>query len=265
MMFTRIFTQSSIACGLFFLLASMQAMALSPLPPRPKITVFAAASMKESLDAVAAEWKKKTTQEVVVSYAASSALAKQIEQGAPADIYISADADWMDYLQKAGKIDVKTRFDLAGNRLVLIAPASSKQAVVSLKNPDAFRQALGDGRLAIAETGSVPAGRYAKQALTKLNLWDSVSGKLAQGENVRAAMAFVARGESPLGIVYSTDADAEPKVRVLAVFADDSHDAIVYPVAKVASADMASASGFLAFLKSKEAKAIFKRSGFRLF
>jgi len=191
-------------------------------------------------------------------------LAKQIEQGAPADIFISADGEWMDYLQSRKKIDVGTRFNLVGNQLVLIVPAASKQASISLKKPDAFLKALGDGRLAVAETGSVPAGRYAKQSLIKMKAWDSVSGRLAQADNVRTAMAFVARGESPLGIVYATDAKAEPKVRVIAVFADDSHDAIIYPVACMATTNAESTAGFMRFLRSREANAIFKQAGFTL-
>ena len=258
----------SLFLGLSLMLAhttSTASAAQASIHPRLKITVFAAASLKESVDAIAVAWKKQSGQEVVVSYAASSALAKQIEQGAPADIFISADVEWMDYLQKAAKIDKKTRFNLVGNQLVLIAPASSKQVAISLNKSDGLLKALGDGRLAVAETASVPAGRYAKQSLTKMEVWGNVSTRLAQAENVRAAMAFVARGESPLGIVYSTDAKAEPKVRVVATFPDNSHDAIIYPAAKVATADATLTSGFLAFLKNKKAKAIFKQTGFQLF
>jgi molybdate transport system substrate-binding protein len=229
-----------------------------------QITVFAASSLKESLDAITSEWTKKSGQKVVLSYAASSALAKQIEQGAPADIFISADGEWMDYLQQRNKIATKTRFNLVGNRLVLIVPAKSKQSSISLNKPDALLKALGDGRLAVAETGSVPAGRYAKQSLIRMKVWDSVSGRLAQGENVRAAMAFVARGESPLGIVYATDAKAEPKVRVIATFADNSHDAILYPAAAVATANPDSTRAFLKYMQGSEAKTIFKRAGFTL-
>ncbi len=210
------------------------------------------------------QWEKKSGQKVLISYAASSALAKQIEQGAPADIFISADGEWMDYLQSQKKIDADTRFNLAGNSLVLIVPASSKQTSISLKKPDALMRVLGNGRLAVAETGSVPAGRYAKQSLIKMKAWQGVSSRLAQAENVRAAMAFVARGESPLGIVYATDAIAEPKVRVVAVFPDDSHAAIVYPIARVLTTNASSTSGFIKFLRSTQAKAIFKRAGFTL-
>jgi molybdate transport system substrate-binding protein len=231
-------------------------------PPRD-ITVFAAASLKESLDAVGAEWSKKSGQRVAVSYAASSALAKQIEQDAPADIFISADREWMDYLQDRKRIDARSRFDLVANRLVLIAPATSTQINVALESA-ALLRALGDGRLAVAETSSVPAGRYAKQSLTKLGLWDGVSQHLAQAENVRAAMAFVARGESPLGIVYATDAKAEPKVRVVTSFPKASHEPIIYPVARVVSADATSTKGFLSFLHGDRARNIFKQAGFSI-
>ena len=228
--------------------------------PRP-ITVFAAASLKESLDETAAAWTKRSRQKVSISYAGSAALAKQIEQGAPADVFISADGEWMDYLQQRRLIDVDTRTHLVRNRLVVIAPADSALRTLALK-PAAIRQALGDGRLAMAETKSVPAGRYGRQALTTLGLWDAVSGRLAQADNVRAAMAFVSRGEAPLGIVYATDAQAEPKVRVVAAIPGRTHDAIVYPMARVAKTPPAVTKGFLTFLRGDEAKAIFKRAGF---
>ncbi|MGH8051823.1 MAG: molybdate ABC transporter substrate-binding protein [Arenimonas sp.] len=248
-------------CIFLSLLICLQATAATS--PR-QITVFAASSLKESMDAIATEWTKKSGQKVVVSYAASSALAKQIEQGAPADVFISADGEWMDYLQQRNKIALNTRFNLVGNRLVLIVPASSKQASISLNKPEALLKALADGRLAVAETGSVPAGRYAKQSLIKLKIWGSVSDRLAQGENVRAAMAFVARSESPLGIVYATDAKAEPKVRVVATFADDGHDPIVYPAAAVFTTGPDATKAFLKFLQGNQAKTIFKRAGFTL-
>jgi molybdate transport system substrate-binding protein len=249
------------ACLLIF--AGMPAFAKTA-PPR-QLTVFAAASLKESLDAVSSEWTKRSGQKIVVSYAASSALAKQIEQQAPADVFISADSEWMNYLQDRKLIDVGSRFDMVGNRLVMIAPATSSLHSVSLKRPDALLQALGkDGRLAVAETESVPAGRYAKQSLMKLGLWDGVSAKLAQAENVRAAMAFVAHDEAPLGIVYATDAQAEPKVRVVATFPDSSHDPIIYPAARVVAADAVSTKDFLDFLHGGQARKIFKRFGFRI-
>ncbi len=229
--------------------------------PEP-MTVFAASSLKESLDAVAVAWTAQSGQKVVVSYAASSALAKQIEQAAPADVFISADTEWMEYLAERKAVDAASRFDLVRNQLVLVAPAAGGPAHVALRGA-ALAQALGaDGRLAVAETQNVPAGRYARQSLTALGLWDGVAAHLAPAENVRAALAFVARGESPLGIVYETDARAEPRVRVVARFPDNSHAPIVYPAARVAASPRARAGGFLAYLHSVGARAIFLRAGF---
>lgn len=247
----------------FLCLLLLVALPLSAKTPKPQptITVFAAASLKESLDEAAAAWTGRSGQKVSISYAGSSALAKQIEQGAPADVFISADAEWMDYLQQRKLIDVDTRINLVGNRLVVIAPVDSALRTLSLK-PPAVRLALGDGRLAMAETISVPAGRYGRQALTTLGLWDAVSGRLAQADNVRAAMAFVSRGEAPLGIVYATDAQAEPKVRVVAVIPGRMHAAIVYPMARIAGTPPAATRDFLTFLHSDVANAIFKRAGF---
>ena len=226
------------------------------------LTVFAAASLKESLDAAAEDWTRLSGQPVVVSFAASSALARQIEQGAPADVFISADAEWMDYLQRRQQIDPTTRFDLAANRLVLIAPATSSLAAVELTDREAVLRALGEGRLAVAETASVPAGRYARQSLETLGLWEALEPRLAQGENVRAAMAFVARGEAPLGIVYATDALAEPGVRVIARFPADSHGRIIYPAARVARPDADHARGFLGYLRGARAADILDKAGF---
>lgn len=231
-------------------------------PPKPTLTVFAATSLKESLDEVADAWRTRSGQEVVVSYAASSTLAKQIEQAAGADLFISADSEWMDYLQQKNLIDPGSRANIAGNRLVLVAPFDSPLKRVSLKQRDLFMKAMGEGRLAVAETSSVPAGRYAKQSLTKLGLWASVETRLAPTENVRAALAFVASGDTPLGIVYLTDARAEPLVKQVAIFPDDSHAPIVYPAAHVAASRTPGAAEFLTFLRGKEAQAIFKRAGF---
>ncbi len=248
---------SRLPCLLFLLAMPMLAQSAEPRP----ITVFAAASLKESLDEAAAAWTTRSGQKVSISYAGSAALARQIEQGAPADIFLSADSQWMDYLQQRKLIDVDTRADVVGNRLVVIAPAASALRALALK-PAAVRAALGEGRLAMAEVASVPAGRYGKQALTALGLWDTVSGRLAQADNVRAAMAFVSRGEAPLGIVYATDAQAEPRVRVVAAIPARTHDVILYPVARVAKTPPAATKGFLAFLRGDEADAIFKRAGF---
>lgn len=244
-----------------WLLVLLWGMAMPAGAQSPPLRVFAASSLQESLNAVAAAWTSHSQQRVLVNYAASSLLAKQIEELAPADVFISADQEWMDYLQQRGRLDATSRFDLIGNRLVLIAPAASAQTL-SLVEADALIAALGSSRLAVAETASVPAGRYARQALVKLGAWDALSSRLAQADNVRGALAFVARGEAPLGIVYATDAQAEPKVRVVATFAEDSHDPIIYPVARVAGSDAASAQEFLDFLRSAEAQAIFTHAGF---
>ncbi len=227
------------------------------------LTVFAAASLRESLDAVAQAWEAEGHGKVVVSYAASSALARQIEQGAPADVFVSADSEWMDYLQERKLIDPASRFILARNTLVLVAPANSKLQAFDPSRRGALMSALGDGRLAVAETGSVPAGKYARQSLEKLGLWDAVVSRLAQGENVRAALEFVARGDTPLGIVYLTDARAEPRVKIVGRFPGRSHDPIVYPAARTsAAADPKAAAAFLQYLRSPRATAIFRRAGF---
>jgi molybdate transport system substrate-binding protein len=225
------------------------------------LTVFAASSLKDALDQVSRAWQAKTGKQATISYAASSTLAKQIEQGAPADVFISADRDWMDYLAERNLIKPATRLDLLGNRLVLIAP---KDSGLSVKIEPNFPLAslLGDGRLAIANVDSVPAGKYGKAALTKLGIWDAVSLKLAQAENVRAALLLVSRGEAPLGIVYETDAKADPKVKILDAFPENTHPPIIYPVAVVARAQGPAAEEFVTFLKSAEAKAIFEAQGF---
>ncbi len=225
------------------------------------LTVFAAASLKESLDEAAALYERQTGMPVRVSYAASSALARQIEQGAPADVFFSADLEWMDYLQERGKVDAATRRNLLGNRLVLVAPKASK-AQVDLKRPATLLAALGDGRLAVGQTQTVPAGKYAKAALESLTLWNGVKARLAESESVRAALMLVARGETPLGIVYASDAQAEPAVRVVATFPAESHPAIVYPVAALQGARSAQAARFVQWLASPPAAAIFRKRGF---
>ena len=225
------------------------------------LTVFAAASLKEALDDAAAAYRKQTGVPVRVSYAASSALARQIEQGAPADVFFSADLEWMDYLQKRNRLDVATRRSLLGNRLVLIAPRASK-AQVDLKRPATLLAALGDGRLAVGQTRTVPAGKYAKASLESRSLWNGVRPRLAESESVRAALMLVARGETPLGIVYASDAKAEPDVRVVATFPEDSHPPIVYPVAALRGARAAQAARFLQWLASPAADALFTKRGF---
>ncbi len=197
------------------------------------VTVFAAASLQNVFDEVGAAFTMSGGAPVRLSYAASSAIARQIEQGAPADVFISADADWMDYLQTRGLIVTGTRHDLLTNHLALIAPADSKIRLrIAPGMPIAA--ALGSGRLAIAGP-DVPAGRYGREALTKLGVFASVKDRLAPAQNVRAALAFVAQGASPLGIVYDTDARIEPKVKIVGLFPDTSHAAIVYPAALVAA------------------------------
>lgn len=225
------------------------------------LTVFAAASLKESLDEAAAAYQRQTGVPVRVSYAASSALARQIEQGAPADVFFSADLEWMDYLQQRNRVDVATRRSLLGNQLVLIAPTASK-AQVDLKRPATLLAALGGGRLAVGQTQTVPAGKYAKASLESLSLWNGVRPRLAESESVRAALMLVARGETPLGIVYASDAKAEASVRVVAIFPEDSHPPIVYPVAALRSARAAQAARFVQWLASPAADTIFTKRGF---
>jgi molybdate transport system substrate-binding protein len=225
------------------------------------VTVFAAASLKEALDAQARAFESRSGDKVVVSYAGSNALARQIESGAPADVFISADLEWMDYLQTRGLLAPRGRVELLRNRLVLIAPSDSRVALT----PDAgfpLAAALGPGRLALANPDSVPAGKYAKAALETLGVWATVEAKVARTENVRAALVLVARGEAPLGIVYATDAAAEPKVRVVATFPENTHPPIVYPGAIVAGDRSTAADALIAFLASASARPIWERFGF---
>jgi molybdate transport system substrate-binding protein len=227
----------------------------------PPVTVFAAASLKNALDDVGAAYTAETRGAVKFSYAASGAIARQVEQGAPADVYISADSEWMDYLQKRALIVPASRRDLLTNHLALIAPAKSTVRLRLAPNVP-LAAALGPtGRLAVAGP-DVPAGRYARAALTALGVYDSVKDKLAPAENVRAALAFVARGETPLGIVYDTDAKVEPAVRIVALFPEASHPSIVYPVALVAASHNPQGPAFLRFAESPKAAAIFRKYGF---
>jgi molybdate transport system substrate-binding protein len=229
---------------------------------RPGITVFAAASLKTALDGLADEYQRATGVTVSLSYAASSALAKQIEAGAPAELFISADTDWMDYLAAKSLIQNDSRVTLLGNSLVLIVPAGSASTPVALKPGLDLLPLLGtDGRLAVALVDSVPAGRYARAALTSLGAWPALEPRLVQAENVRAALTLVARAEAPAGIVYATDALAEPKVRQLGTFPADSHPAIVYPAALTGSAGP-SARAFMTWLSGPVATARFAGLGF---
>jgi len=234
---------------------------LAARPAAAEVLVFAAASLKDALDAAASVYEQHDGDKIDISYAASSALARQLESSAPADIFISADLDWMDYAQRHGLIEPETRRNLLGNRLVLIAPAASDLRVKIAPNFP-LAALLGDRRLAIANADYVPAGRYAKAALEKLGVWSSVEGKLAQAENVRGALFFVSRGEAPLGVVYSTDAAADRGVRVLDTFPADTHPPIVYPIALTAGRKNPAAAKFLDFVESPAAAPIFEKQGF---
>jgi len=225
------------------------------------LTVFAAASLKNALDAVNAACEEQVGGKATVSFAASSALAKQIEEGAPADIFISADLDWMKYLSERKLIRPDTETHLLGNRIVLIAPADSSAATEIAKGFD-LAGLLGDGKLAMANVDSVPAGKYGKAALETLGVWGSVEGRVAQAENVRAALALVSTGEAQLGIVYQTDAKADSKVKVVGVFPEDSHPPIVYPVAQTAESKSEAAPAFLKCLQSSKAASLFEEQGF---
>jgi molybdate transport system substrate-binding protein len=227
------------------------------------LTVFAAASLKESMDAATAVYGKAHGVRVRVSYASSAALARQVEQGAPADVFVSADLDWMDMLQSKGRVDAATRRDLLGNTLVLIAPKISTAAPLTLARGSDLLPLLGSqGRIAVAMTDSVPAGKYAKAAFESLGMWPALQSRTAEAENVRAALLLVARAETPLGVVYGSDANAEPRVKVLATFPADSHPSIVYPAARLAASRHPQGASFVQWLHSPEASAIFRTHGF---
>ena len=238
------------------------ATAPQPAAAQDTLTVFAAASMRNALDDVNKAFTKATGVKVIASYAASSALAKQLTQGAPADVYVSANVKWMDYLQKQKLIQVATRVNLLGNALVLIAPQASKLDHVTIKKGFDIAKLAGKNRIAVADTKAVPAGLYAKAALTSLGAWKTAEPKLAQAENVRATLSYVARGETPLGIVYATDAKMEPKVKVIGVFPEGSHPPIKYPVAAMKDAKSKALKPYLQFLRTPAAKAIFEQYGF---
>lgn len=243
--------------------AWLMALGAAPVlaqPAKAPVTVFAAASLTDAMQAIGAAYKTRTGNEVRFSFGSSSTLARQIESGAPAGVFVSADAEWMDYVQTRKLIRPETRRDILGNRLVLIAPAASK---ASLKIAPGFNLAgaLGEGRLALGDPTHVPAGIYAKAALTRLGVWDKVQAKVVPAENVRAALAYVARGEAPLGVVYWTDALSEPRVRIVATFPEASHPPIVYLLA-LTTVSTPAAKAFYAYLQSPDAKAVFKRLGF---
>ncbi|WP_394688795.1 molybdate ABC transporter substrate-binding protein [Hoeflea sp.] len=228
------------------------------------VLVFAAASLKTALDAVADDWRAQTGKGLTISYAGSSQLARQIEQGAPADIVISASGDWMDYLQSAELVSAESRTDLVGNQLVLVAQGADR-AKVELNASLDLAGLLGDERLAMALVDAVPAGIYGKQALENLGLWDAAAPKVAQADNVRAALALVAVGEAPYGIVYASDAVSDSRVSVIGVFPEASHDPIVYPAARVAGSKNSDAGLFLEALSSPSASAHFRAQEFSVF
>lgn len=228
------------------------------------VVVLAAASLKNGLDAASAAWTRETGKTAKIAYAASSALARQIEGGIPADIFISADIPWMDHVAERKLIKASSRWDLLGNQIVLIAPRESK---VELRIEKGFglRAALGaDGRLAMGNIDAVPAGRYGKAALEALGVWRSVADRVAQAENVRMALTLVSRGEAPLGIVYRTDAASDPSVRMVGVFPDGTHPPIVYPMALLSTSTNPDAQAFVDFLKSPKARSSFEKQGFSL-
>lgn len=238
--------------------------ALAQVPSHDEVTIFAAASLKESLDEVALRYRGLSGRYVRITYGSSATLAKQVEAGAPAWIFISADKDWMDYVEKAGKVVPGTRTDLLSTDLVLVAPAASK-AQVDLRAGTDLAKALGTGRLAVAQVDSVPAGKYGKAALTSLGMWAGVEGRLAPAENVRGALALVARGEAPLGIVYRTDALAEKNVRIVATFPANSHPPITFVMALTQlAANQPYAARFMKFTRLPEGRAAWEKHGFRV-
>jgi len=246
------------------LFAALASVAAAPAAARADdVLAFAAASLKDALDAIDADWQKSAGKHATISYAASSALAKQIEGGAPADIFISADLDWMDYLDQKKLIAPGSRHNLLSNSLVLIAPAdSTAKAYIAPGFP--LAKLLDGGKLAMADPAAVPAGKYGKAALTKLGVWDSVSSSVAAAENVRAALLLVARGEAPLGIVYKTDAAIEPKVKIIATFPASSVPTITYPIAQTAGSKNPDAAAFIAYLRGPDATREFEHYGFTL-
>jgi molybdate transport system substrate-binding protein len=248
--------------GIFVALFALAAAAVPATAQEKTITVFAAASMKNALDDIDAAYTAKTGVKVTVSYGPSSGLAKQIEQGAPADVFISADTDWMDYAISKKNINESTRMNLLGNTIVLIAPKDSKIDNVNIGQGFDLARLAGDGKIATGDVKSVPVGKYAKAALEKLGSWQAAEPKFAMADNVRAALLLVARNEAALGIVYSTDAKVEPGVKVVGTFPADSHPAIIYPVAATTTAKPETAD-YLAYLRSTAAKNILEKYGFK--
>ncbi len=246
------------------LLALALALGLGAQARADEVTVFAAASTTNALTEIGRMFTAKTGNAVRSSFASSSTLAKQVEQGAPANVFVSADIKWMDYLAQRKLLAAGTRADLLGNSLVLIAPLASKLDHVALAKDTDLAALLGGGRLAVGDPDHVPVGIYAKQALQAMGQWPALEPRLARAESVRAGLALVERGEVPLGIVYSTDAAISKNVKVVGTFPEALHDRITYPVALVAGNATPAARAFLAFLSSPESKAVFARYGFKV-
>jgi molybdate transport system substrate-binding protein len=241
--------------------------ALATAPARAQggdVLVFAASSLQNALDDINAAWQREAGRKAVISYAASSTLAQQIAQGAPAQVFISADDDWMNYLAVRNLIRADTRRDLLGNSLVMVAARKSSFPPLSLGRETDLRLLLHGGKLAMADVRAVPAGKYGKAALESLGLWNAVSGQVAEAENVRAALLLVSRGEAPLGVVYATDAAADPNVRIIGTFPQSSYPPIRYPVALTTNATSTDAAAFVAFLSSVTAKPLLEKQGFRI-
>jgi molybdate transport system substrate-binding protein len=247
---------------LLLVLASVAPLTLATAATPNGLTVFAAVSLTDALKEVSDVWTKANEVNVRLSFAASSALARQIEAGAHADVFFSADTEWIDYLQARKLLDSASRRNVLSNRLVLIAPASS-QITLQIAPNFPLAETLADGRLATGDPDSVPVGRYARSALTALGVWNGVADRIVHADNVRVALAYVARGEATLGIVYQTDAFIEKNVRVVDVFPANAHLPILYPIALTRNAP-AAARKYLAFVTSNEAAAIFKKYGFTL-
>jgi molybdate transport system substrate-binding protein len=244
--------------ALFVMLQSAAAQETRP------VLVFAASSLQSALQAIGGEWQRAGRQAVRFSFASSSALARQIEHGAPADLFISADLDWMDWAEARRLIAPESRRTLLENRLVLIEASDGPRTDLAITPGFRLADALGPSRLAMGEPQAVPAGRYAREALTSLGIWNEISPRIAGGENVRAALMLVARGEARFGIVYMTDAQAEPKVRMVAAFPATSHSPILYPAARVAASQNRAAQEFLDYLSSPAATRIFEAMGFQI-
>ncbi len=257
-MLTRRGFSIGILAGALGLSGSLASAADAPKP----VWVFAASSLTNVVDELGQAFTAKTGVPIKSSYAASSVLAKQIEAGAPAEVFFSADTDWVDYVEQRQRLQPGSRHNVVSNRLVLIAPAESQTQQIKIAPHFNLAGALGDGKLATGDPDSVPVGKYAKAALEKLGVWDPVSSHIVRAENVRAALAFVARGEAALGIVYETDAKAESRVKVVGVFPEDTHPPITYPIALTAGAG-ADAAKFVAFVTSAAGSKIFRKYGFQ--